>query len=251
MSSLTTFLLIMMFIFTVNTSVTASTCHSNYIVMATTADTVNTFSIASAGHHSLDGFSHYSTPAGGANNNNDSTPLLAAPLGLMITTLPTMSCHDICLHHHRFLVPSEEPTSIRSASVASCNGCSNIRDDPCTCSDEGRCLLLDNCCLLLPHMFPFKLQRDPKTISEWPSYLEPPRNYFVSNFCVIFFQMTLKFIISDLFFSVSYYFYSVIQICYYAHFFQIIIFILTRTFILCVIMISFLNTLFFRQFLMC
>ena len=178
----------MMFIFTVNTSVTASTCHSSCIVMTKTADIITTSRIAPAGYHSsLDGHRHHA-PVGGVTNDSASTPLQ-----IMIIILPIVFCHDICLHHHRFLIPSEEPNSIRSASVASCSGCSNTRDDPCTCSDERRCLLLDNCCLLLPHMFPFKLQRDPKTISEWPSYLEPPRNYFVSNFCVIFFRWLLSF----------------------------------------------------------
>ena len=125
--------------------------------------------MASAGHHSLDGHGHYGAPGGGAANSNDSTPLLAVLLQLMITILQIeFFCHNIYLHL-RFLTPSEDlsnSTSIRPTSVASCRSCNNICDDPCTCIDERHCLLLDDYYPMLLHMFAFNHQRDLKTISE-------------------------------------------------------------------------------------
>ena len=130
--------------------------------------------MASAGHHSLDGHGHYGAPGGGAANSNDSTPLLAVLLQLMITILQIeFFCHNTYLHYHRLLLPPEEPAAVPSL-VASYSCCNNIHDDPsctCTCSDERQCLLLDNYCLLLGdyypmllHMFAFKYQRDLKNM---------------------------------------------------------------------------------------
>ena len=71
--------------------------------------------MASAGHHSLDGSRHYCAPAIRAtNNNNDSTPPMAASLRQMITILPIMFfCHNIYLHL-RILFPSDDPSSSTS-----------------------------------------------------------------------------------------------------------------------------------------
>ena len=127
MASLTTFLTITMLSFNVTTLVIASTCHSSCIMMATTADTVNTFSMASAGHHSLDGFRHYSAPAA-VTSNNDSTPLQ-----LMIITLPIVFCHNIYLHQHRFVLPSDEPSSSTNIFSTSVTATTSI---PGTCHHD-------------------------------------------------------------------------------------------------------------------
>ena len=157
MASLTTFLIIKMLSFNVTPLVIASNYHRSCLMMATTA--------------------------GGATNNHDSTPLLPVPLRLMITIKPIVFfCHNIYLHHLRPLINAAAFSSkvisaivewidrpdVNTGDPLMTNFAFNgfLRDDPCTCSDERRYLLLDNCCLLLPHMFPFKLQRDPKTISE-------------------------------------------------------------------------------------
>ena len=200
MSHLTTFLL-MMFIFTVNTLVTAPTCHSSYIVMAKTADIITTFHIAPAGHHSsLDGHRHH-TPVGGAISNNDSTPLQ-----LMIITLPIVFCHNIYLHQHRFVLPSDEPSSSTNIFSTSVTATTSIpgtchHDIPNECPPNGfKHLPPDKCSLhdsITSHAAAFSskiisaavewidrpdvntgsplmtnfafnefLQRDPKTISE-------------------------------------------------------------------------------------
>ena len=119
MASLISAFLSTMIIFNMKTLVTASNYNSSCIVMTTTG-------------HSLDGLRHHGTPVEGTTNYNDATPFLVA-LRLMITNMPIMSCHDICLHQLRFIIPSEEPNSSTSIrSTTSCSSCNNIHDAPCT-----------------------------------------------------------------------------------------------------------------------